>query len=92
MIGVVAALLKTRVVVQVDVLEPKRREEDEGGEKFAGAAGGEPAVDPGEHHAGEEDVCKGEGCEEECGPGEERGFCDADAYVGGDEGERADDV
>ena len=39
MIWMVAAALKAGVVVQVDVLEPKRREEDEGSEDFAGAAG-----------------------------------------------------
>ena len=59
---------------------------------LAGAASGEPAVDPGEHHSGEEDVCEGQGCEEECGPREERGFCDGHADVGGDKSESADDV
>ena len=58
---------------------------------FAGAAGGEPAFDPDEQHAGEEDVGEGEGCEEECGPGCERRSGDGDADVGGDESEGADD-
>src|SRR5271170_4350366 len=92
MIWMVAAALKAGVVVQVDVLEAERGEEDEGCEKLAGSACGEPAVDPGAHHAGEKYVCKGEGCEEECRPGEQRGFCNADADVCGDEGEGADDV
>jgi hypothetical protein len=84
--------LEAGVEVEVDVLEAERGEEDEGGEDFAGAAGGKPALDPDEHHAGEEDVGKGEGGEQERGPRSQRGLSDADSDAGGDECEGADDV
>ena len=90
--GAVMAALQAWVEVEVEVLEAEGGEENKGGEDLAGAAGGEPALDPGEHHAGEEDVGEGEGGEEKRGPGSERWFGDADADVGGEEGEGADDV
>ena len=54
------ATLKAGVEVEVDVLKAEGGEEKECGEDLAGAAGGEPALDPDEHHAGEEDVGEGE--------------------------------
>src|ERR1700733_1125156 len=84
--------LHAGVEVKIDVLESEGGEEDDGGEDFARAAGGEPALDPNEQHAGEEHVSEGEGCEEGCGPWGERRLCDGDAYAGGDECQSADDV
>ena len=91
MVRVVATVLEAGVVVDVDVLEGERGEENECGEDFAGAAGGEPAVDPDENHAGEEDVGECVGGKENRGPGEERRFRETDADVGGYEAEGADD-
>ena len=85
------AALQAGVEVEIDVLEAEGGEEDECGEDFAGAAGGEPTFDPDEDHSGEEDVGEGEGGEREGGPGSQRRFRDGDADVGGDEGESADD-
>src|SRR5580704_16572391 len=59
--GAVMAALQAGVEVEVDVLEAEGGEEEERGEDLAGATGGEPALDPDEHHAGEEDVGEGEG-------------------------------
>ncbi len=77
--------LQAGVEVQIDVLEAEGGEEDEGGEDLAGAAGGEPALDPDEDHADEEDVGEGVGGEDQGGPGGQRWFRDGDADAGGDE-------
>ena len=63
--GVMMAALQAGVEVEIDVLEAEGGEEEECGEDLAGAAGGEPTLDPDEDHAGEEDVGEGEGGEHE---------------------------
>ena len=90
--GVFVAVVVGGIEGEVGPLDAEREGEDEGGEDFAGAAGGEPAVDPGEDHAGEEDVGRGKD-----GEGDERiepegGECDADADCYGEGHEGADDV
>jgi len=89
--GAVMASLQAGVEVEVDVLEAEGGEEKECGEDLACAAGGEPAVDPDQYHAGEEDVGKREGGEHKRCPGSERWVGDGYADVGGDDGEGADD-
>ena len=58
-------------VVEGDVgpLDGDGEGNDEKGEELAGAAGGKPAIDPGEDHADEEHVGEGEG--ERCGEGDD---------------------
>ena len=63
--GAVMTALQAGVEVEIDVLKTERGEEKECGEDLAGAAGGEPALDPDEQHAGEEDVGQGKGGEYE---------------------------
>src|SRR5882757_7122644 len=63
--GAVVAALQAGIEVEIDVLKTERGEEKECGEDLACAAGGEPALDPDEQHAGEEDVCQGKGGEYE---------------------------
>src|ERR1700751_4141758 len=89
--GAVMAALQAGVEVEVDVLEAEGGEEKECGEDLTRAAGGEPALHPDEHHAGEEYVGEGEGGEHKRCPGRERWFGDGDADGSGDDGEGADD-
>ncbi len=62
-----------------DELDADREEDEKGKKQFAGSALCEPAIHPEKNHAQEEE--DGEAVEEEneSGPGEEMGFCDADA-------------
>src|SRR5271156_435991 len=87
----VMAGLQAWVEVDVEGLKAERTEEDEGGENLAGTAGGGPAVDPDEHHAGEEDVGESEDGEDKRGPEGEGGAGEADADVGRDQAESSDD-
>ena len=69
-------------VLMVDGVEDlggKGEEEKDGGDDFAGAALGEPALDPGEDGAGEKKVEEDEESESENGPREEVRAGDADA-------------
>jgi hypothetical protein len=86
-----AGVLAQAVDSDVDVLEADRRDDDEEGEELARAAGGEPAVNPGEDHAGEQHVGDGKGEGRGVGGWRERWPGDGDARGGGEEGQRADD-
>src|ERR1700748_2252364 len=90
--GVVMAVLQARIQGDVEVLKAKRSKQDEGGKDLTGAASGEPAIDPGEDHAGEGDVYQCvDGKQERC-PGQKRGSGNADADIGGDKSQSADDI
>ncbi len=80
------------VEVEIYPLDSERDGEDEGGEDLARATRGEPAVNPGEDHAGEEDVGRGEDGEREQSVEREGGDGDGDADGDGEGHEGADDV
>ncbi len=73
--------MAVRVVAvnRIENLSSEGEEEEDGGNDFAGAALGEPALDPGEDGAGKEKVEEDEQGEGEDGPEEEVGAGDADA-------------
>src|ERR1700679_989461 len=83
---VVATALHAGIEGDVEILNAEGADENDCGEDLAGAAGGEPAVDPGKDHAGEDDVSESVDGKEKRGPREECGLGDPYADVGGDGG------
>jgi len=75
--------VRVLMVDGVEDLGSEGEEQEDGGDDFAGAALGEPALDPGEDGAGEKEIEEDEEGEGESGPEEELGAGDADADADG---------